>query len=101
MRLYRAGYIISHPDKKFNESNKTIHEDLFIEPVEGNYNIALSLIKENGYIHDADDIILNIDYNGKYNFTDESALALITSIRDDIKMKLRDNKINTILNETI
>lgn len=37
------------------------------------------------------DIIFNIDYHKEY------FIIVLTEIRDDIKIRLRDNKLNTIL----
>ncbi len=97
MKLYRTGYKFNVPTKVFDESNKTLYDDLFIEPandIKLNYN-GIQTIGEFGYTYIGDDIIFNIDYPKEY------LIIVLTEIRDDIKIRLRDNKLNTILDETI
>lgn len=53
MKLYRTGYKFNVPTKVFDESNKTLYDDLFIEPandIKLNY-IGIQTIDECGYTY--------------------------------------------------
>lgn len=93
MRVYRTGYNFNDILKDHDASNETIFREMFIEPVNIN-DVGLTkrpFLERLGFTYDGDSIIFDIDYKDIYTFPN------LNDIRNDIKARLRDDKIDGIL----